>query len=630
MKLYLQVLLFMVSVNQNTIAQVYSTGVFKVENGTNLYTTGTFTNKGTLTTDGNLYLKADFVNDNTVSSTSGTTYFTGSSTQNITGTTKQVTFYNLNINNSGLGVKVADSLDLVVANSVALTSGILSLTGEAQLIQTHSGVSANSTVSGKLFISQQGTSDKYKFNYWSSPVNVGGQYSLSSCLYDGTYFLTNSFTPSAVVYTSSYDGSQSNPITISNYWIYKFVNQADAYGWAQIGSSGLLNIGEGFTMKGTGNADGTQNYVFGGTPNDGTYTHSISADKMSILGNPYPSALDANQFITDNLTSFADGTVIYFWEHWGGGSHYTTDYQGGYSTYSLSGGTPATAHPDLTQSGLGVITPKRYIPVGQGFFVQAATGTGGNFVFNNSQRKFEVKGVNSVFTRANQNKVASAVDVRIRLGHEDALGFHRQILVSFIDGTTPGIDIGYDAKMIDVSANDMYWYLNDEAYVIQAQPYYNIMELPLGITSSSEQIHKIMIDQLENFVEPILLIDTETGLTYNLSEGTANVSIPAGTFNTRFKIAFMQTTFSNPEVELNSLKIVYNRGAKNIEIFNPNQEEINQIDVYSISGQLINRLELDRKPFQEKITIPFKQSTGVYLIKINKSSQPQSFKLAIY
>jgi len=284
----------------------------------------------------------------------------------------------------------------------------------------------------------------------------------------------------------------------------------------------------------------------------------------------------------------------------------------------------------LTQSGLGVITPKRYIPVGQGFFVQAATGTGGNFVFNNSQRKFEVKGVNSVFTRANQNKVASAVDVRIRLGHEDALGFHRQILVSFIDGTTPGIDIGYDAKMIDVSANDMYWYLNDEAYVIQAQPYYNIMELPLGITSSSEQIHKIMIDQLENFVEPILLIDTETGLTYNLSEGTANVSIPAGTFNTRFKIAFMQTTFSNPEVELNSLKIVYNRGAKNIEIFNPNQEEINQIDVYSISGQLINRLELDRKPFQEKITIPFKQSTGVYLIKINKSSQPQSFKLAIY
>ncbi|MDZ4148664.1 MAG: T9SS type A sorting domain-containing protein [Flavobacteriaceae bacterium] len=630
MKLYLHVLLFMVFVNQNTLAQVYNTGVFKVENGTSLYTTGNFTNKGALTADGNLYLKADFVNDNTVTAASGTAYFTGSSTQNITGLTKQVSFYNLNINNTGLGVRVADSLDLVVANSVALTSGVLSLTGEAQLIQTHGGVSANSAVSGKLFISQQGTSDKYKFNYWSSPVNVGGQYSLSSCLYDGTYFSANPFTPSPTVYTSGYDGSQSNPITISNYWIYKFINQADANGWTQIGSSGLLNIGEGFTMKGTGNAGGKQNYVFGGTPNDGTYTHTIGADKMSILGNPYPSALDANQFINDNLASFAPGTVIYFWEHWGGGSHYTADYQGGYSTYSIGGGVAATAHPDLVLTGTGNIQPQRYIPVGQGFFVQAASITGGNFTFNNGQRKFEVKGANSVFTRANQNKATAALNVRVRLGHEDALGFHRQILVSFMEGTTPGVDIGYDAKMIDVSVNDMYWYLDNEAYVIQAQPYYNSMELPLGITSSNEQVHKIMIDQLENFTDPIVLIDTETGLSYNLNDGVANISIPAGTFNTRFKIAFAPTTLSNVENTLNTLKVVYNRKDKNIEIFNPNQEEISRIEVYNISGQLIKRLEINQKTAQDNFTIPFYESNGVYLIKINKSSQPQSFKLAIY
>lgn len=629
MKLYTLVLIFVVFMNQNATAQIYNNGVFKVENGTSLYTTGIFTNKGNLTTDGNLYLKSDFINDNLLSSASGTVYFTGTTMQNLTGSSKLVTFNNLEINNNGFGVLVADSLNLTVANSVILSNGILSLAGEAQLIQTHSGVSTNSAVSGKLFVSQQGTADKYKFNYWSSPVNVGGQYSLGSCLYDGTNFTVNPLTPSFVAYTSGYDGGLTNPITISSYWLYKFVNQADANGWTQIGSSGLLNIGEGFTMKGTGNAGGTQNYVFGGTPNDGVYTHTIDADKMSILGNPYPSALDANQFITDNLTSFASGTVIYFWEHWGGGSHYTADYQGGYSTYSIGGGVPATAHPDLVLTGDGNITPKRYIPVGQGFFVQAAP-TGGSFVFNNGQRKFEVKGANSVFTRANQNNATSTVDMRIRLGHEDALGFHRQILVAFMDGTTPGIDTGYDAKMIDVSANDMYWHLDNEAYVIQAQPYYSTMELPLGITSSSEQTHKIMIDQLENFVEPILLVDTETGLAYNLNEGTANISIPAGTFNSRFKIAFEQTTLSKPEAELNVFKIIYNQEAKNIEIFNPNQEEINQIDVYNISGQLINRIELSQNSFQEKITIPFKQSSGVYIIKINKSSQPQSFKLAVY
>lgn len=275
-------MIFVVFMNQNATAQIYNTGVFKVENGTSLYTTGIFTNKGTLTTDGNLYLKSDFINDNLLSSASGTAYFTGTTMQNLTGSSKLVTFNNLEINNNGFGVLVADSLNLTVANSVILSNGILSLAGEAQLIQTHSGVSTNSAVSGKLFVSQQGTSDKYKFNYWSSPVNVGGQYSLGSCLYDGTNFTANPLTPSLVTYTSGYDGSLTNPITISSYWLYKFVNQADANGWTQIGSSGLLNIGEGFTMKGSGNAGGTQNYVFGGTPNDGVYTHTIDADKMSI------------------------------------------------------------------------------------------------------------------------------------------------------------------------------------------------------------------------------------------------------------------------------------------------------------------------------------------------------------
>jgi hypothetical protein len=262
--------------------------------------------------------------------------------------------------------------------------------------------------------------------------------------------------------------------------------------------------------------------------------------------------------------------------------------------------------------------------------VQAASITGGNFTFNNSQRKFEVEGANSVFTRANQNKATAAVNVRVRLGHEDVLGFHRQILVSFMDETTPGVDIGYDAKMIDVSANDMYWHLDNEAYVIQAQPYYGTLELPLGITSSSEQVHKIMIDQLENFTDPVILIDTQTGLSYDLKDGTANISIPAGTFNNRFRIAFAQTTLSNNEVDLDILKVVYNPKDKNIEIFNPNQEEITRIEVYNISGQLIIRKEINQKSHQENIKIPFNKSNGVYLLKINTSSQPQSFKLAVY
>jgi hypothetical protein len=139
-----------------------------------------------------------------------------------------------------------------------------------------------------------------------------------------------------------------------------------------------------------------------------------------------------------------------------------------------------------------------------------------------------------------------------------------------------------------------------------------------------------MIDQLENFTDPVILIDTETGLSYDLKDGTANISIPAGTFNNRFRIAFTQSTLSDNEVDLDILKVVYNPKGKNIEIFNPNQEEITRIEIYNISGQRITQMQINQKSHQENITIPFNKSKGVYLIKIVKSFQSQSFKLAVY
>jgi hypothetical protein len=54
-----------------------------------------------------------------------------------------------------------------------------------------------------------------------------------------------------------------------------------------------------------------------------------------VVGNPYSSALDAHEFISDNPD--IDGTV-YFWEHWRGNSYILKDYQGCYATYNYSDG----------------------------------------------------------------------------------------------------------------------------------------------------------------------------------------------------------------------------------------------------------------------------------------------------
>ncbi|MBF4986557.1 MAM protein, partial [Nonlabens mediterrranea] len=134
-------------------------------------------------------------------------------------------------------------------------------------------------------------------------------------------------------------GTASTAATISSRWLYKYGNQTGGQysNWQLVDQNTNLNPGEGWTMKGTGSG-GTadeQNYVFVGKPHNGDIDLPINNGNDYLVGNPYPSALDAHEFINDNPN--IDGTV-YFWEHWGGNSHQLQQYQGGYAMYNLSGG----------------------------------------------------------------------------------------------------------------------------------------------------------------------------------------------------------------------------------------------------------------------------------------------------
>jgi len=132
-------------------AQIINEGVLTIKSGTNVYFKNDYTNKlgATLTNNGDLHLAGNFTNNGTTSEpTSGTTYFDSATNdiQTIDGTSKEIRFYNLTVNNTNASVKglaVSDAFDVQVENDLALTSGDLRLMGEAQLIQKHTGVSAN-------------------------------------------------------------------------------------------------------------------------------------------------------------------------------------------------------------------------------------------------------------------------------------------------------------------------------------------------------------------------------------------------------------------------------------------------------------------------------------------------------
>ena len=311
------------------------------------------------------------------------------------------------IKTTGLIIEAGSTLNVhsenLVENSWYLElNGTLDLEDDCQLIQTENSDLVTSAT-GKLLRRQEGTSNVYRYNYWSSPVGTTGVSNLtdnnaSTNNTNNTPFNLNMIKDESGInfsFTSAYDEVGK----ISTYWIYTFKNGLTYWDWAFHSPSTPLEPGVGYTQKGTGNAGTEQQYIYEGKPNNGTILINVtdvggpgsvtSASKTEyLLGNPYPSAIDIHKFIDDNA-GVIDGT-LQLWQQWAGDSHYLDQYKGGYAQVNKLGSVRAYQFVGFygahNGSQDGTITPSRYLPVGQGFVTEIVAD--GNVEFNNSQRIF--------------------------------------------------------------------------------------------------------------------------------------------------------------------------------------------------------------------------------------------------
>ncbi|WP_191858925.1 choice-of-anchor D domain-containing protein [Hanstruepera ponticola] len=549
-----------------------------------------------------------------------------------------------NASETGGGLTISHYLNL---------DGKIDLNGESQLIQT---TDSDLTVggSGSLEKDQQGTQDLYTYNYWSSPVGSG-----VSAINNYSYILNNTGVlrdgtdpdnPVNINFISGYDGNNAgSQIEIAHYWIWKFSNRTsdDYASWQHIRNTGTLTAGEGFTMKGVTNTGGAveteQNYVFDGKPNNGNVDLEIDSGSDYLVGNPYASAIDAEAFILynggeisytdpsdDNSYPEGDPTMsgtLYFWEHWGGGSHILAEYQGGYGTYNLSGGTPAAAFgnpdPDVAQVGTGTKTPGRYIPVGQGFFV---TGTSDNsyIKFRNSMRVFQKEGTaSSVFMRnSNNNRTDnSSIDSRmkLRIGFNSVNTIHRQLLITVDERASQDFDWGFDGLINEEQIDDMYWMIANDKYLVQGID--NINEdtvLPIGIHTNEEGMNNITIDVLENVPSDMEIYahDKDLDIYHNLRDSNYMVYLPAGEYLERFEIVFRNNSLSIDDNNFaENLIINYSNATGNIIIQNPKLIDLQSAEILNMLGQTINRFEAIETT--ELVRLKTNQiSTGTYIINL--------------
>ncbi|SEA91110.1 hypothetical protein SAMN05443667_111142 [Flavobacterium gillisiae] len=641
----------------------------------------------TMVNNSELQISGNWRNSGVFIPGTGTVTFNGATTnqiQTINNTIKtNETFNNLTTNNTGgaKGISLVDKFELTVSNNLSLLSGDIRLTGEAQLVQA--GTSANpASGTGKLLIDQQGQKNSFNYNYWSSPVSTNNStYSIGGILRDGSS-ITNTFTdlsnysPGLITFgDGAYfaDLLNSGSIKISNRWLWSYNSQTlnsntdlqDYNLWNYIGSTGTIKIGEGFTMKGTGGTapiTSLQNYVFVGKPNSGTIPLSLLLNQTYLVGNPYPSALDANEFILDNLQGRAGANIfngaLYFWDHFGlSNNHLLAEYQGGYATYSLTGGVPAIADSPLTATTTNSAgkVPGRYIPVAQGFFVDAeldpaisgtttsvqGTSPGFNLNFKNSQRKFwrESTG-NSQFMKTVGSKktikqeTVSDTRSKIRLGFDSPIGAHRQLLLGADSNTTNAFDIGYDAPMFDMNDNDMYWALSNSQFVIQAIPNFNDDQIiPLGIIIANEGEIGIKIDDLENVPSTtiIYLYDNVTEEYYNIRQNPFKIKLVSGDYNNRFSLRFTDRKLTVEDYTRTGGIIVYfTNNTKVLNINNPFIDAtISTVSLFNTLGQSINNWDVEDRN-QGNIKIPIKNlPSGVYIVKMKTTKGDVSKKIII-
>ena len=577
--------------------------------------------------------------------------------------------------NAGQSLRVTHYLEL---------DGNIDLVGESQLLQDEGSILAESSA-GYLERDQQGTLSSFNYNYWTAPVSLQGApnnsgFTVGGIMWDGT----DTDNPKGINYRPDHaaaDGAKTNPITKSNYWIFKFANQfADDYdSWQHIGSTGFLKTGEGHTMKGVSGAGGvaninkTQNYVYRGKPNNGNITLTIDKERNYLVGNPYPSAIDVEQFILDNLNSadvagatnsqnIFDGTV-YFWDHFSGATHILREYIGGYATLNLTGGAPAISTDDriLANNASGTKTPKQFIPVSQGFFVNTGTYEtlsggapftldGGPITFKNSQRVFarESSG-NSIFlkpeivSKTNKEEEKSSIP-KIRVSFKSPKGYHRQLLVGANPITTNGFDLGYDAPMIEYNVEDMYWLQGGNYLVIQGVPDFGKDQiLPLGIRIEKTGEFTIKIDSLENIssTQNVYLRDQLLDSIHDIKEEPYMGSAEPGEYIDRYQLIFFKESAQDPIVvdpivnedpiiidDLSEISLLHSYLENEMMVLNPKELRITAIYLFDLNGKLLD--VFDEVPSEKEIRLKLSTySEGIYALKMHTDEQIITRKIII-
>jgi len=376
-------------------------------------------------------------------------------------------------------------------------------------------------------------------------------------------------------------------------------------------ASGNFENGKGYSMK----RSSVGTYSFQGTMATGDVTITIPANAItpevstnhlwSVVGNPYPSFLPAND--PDNqTTSILDLNI----DNLDPNNAYLQVWNG--TSYQI----------------INNASPLTYLAPGQGFMVDPK-GNNITFTFPENLQ------VPQVSTPATFYKTAVTPTLVVRMSSDKKTA---HTTLKYFSKTTTGLDIGWDAgAYVDVAptfALDTHLVSDSKGvnFTLQCLPNtnYETSIVPLSVVAAAketltfsseaaglpENIKIYLEDKIENTITDI----TTTAHQVNMNTALNGIG--------RFYIHTTSNVLSVEEPNMANTLSIYKTSNANVRITGLQQKGTATAKIYSITGKEVLSHTFSMQTVYD-IALPTNLSTGVYVIQLNTNNSKQSKKIVI-
>ena len=441
--------------------------------------------------------------------------------------------------NSGASLRILSTYNLTITNGI-VNNGTLTVANNANILQTNDV--SNTGTGNNLVYRNSSSIMRQDYTLWSSPVE-GQQLQAFSPQTLSTRFYT--YSPSSNTYVAE---SATN----------NFVE----------GSAYLIRVANNHPITPTI----WPGVFIGSELHNGPLSIGVTSATYNAVGNPYPSPISADVFITVNNVV----EPLYFWRKTNNLNQALTPTTS-YATYTKAGGAGSTSANSGDSQG---IIPNGIIQVGQGFIAKSTTTS---LSITNAMR---VANTQNQFLRTEEDDRS-----RFWLDMDDNNGFGGQMMVAYMPGATMGMDSAIDGRFFNDVQTALTSLVDDIELTIQgrALPFATSDVVPLGMKSELGGNFTISLNSKDGFFAtegtPIYLKDNLQNIVHDLIAGPYSFASAPGVFNTRFEVVY-ENLLTTVQPTFDASQVVVYKLDQNV-VINTGKTTMDKVQIYDIRGRLL-------------------------------------------